>query len=59
VEANLLFIETQPAALDALAREGFLFYRRSPTLGRFVCRYDTTEEEAAALVGALRRHTNG
>ncbi len=58
VQANLLFIETQPATLDALEREGFLFYRRSRTLGRFVCRYDTTEVEAEALVSALRRHTN-
>ena len=45
-----------PYALDALAAEGILFYRRSPTLGRFVCRFDATDAEADALVDALRRH---
>lgn len=56
VEANELFVETDPETLDALAAEGILFYRRSPTLGRFVCRFDATDAEADALVEALRRH---
>src|SRR5271165_832023 len=55
VEANLLFLETPAATLDALERDGFQFYRRSRTVGRFVCRFDTTEAEADALVAALRR----
>src|SRR5262249_24030237 len=54
VDANELFLEMPSAMLDALEREGFLFYRRSPTLGRFVCRFDTTEAEADALVAALK-----
>jgi threonine aldolase len=56
VEANELFLESSPAVLDALERDGFLFYRRSPTLGRFVCRFDLDDSEADALVAALRRH---
>ncbi len=59
VEANLLFLEMQPSTLDALERDGFQFYRRSKTLGRFVCRFDTAEVEADALVAALRRHRLG
>ncbi len=56
VDANLLFVETAAATLDALERDGFLFYRRSKTVGRFVCRFDATQAEADALVAALRRH---
>jgi threonine aldolase len=56
VEANELFIETSSGVMDALERDGFQFYRRSPTLGRFVCRFDLAEAEADALVAALRRH---
>jgi threonine aldolase len=56
VEANELFLELPSEALDALDRDGFQFYRRSPTLARFVCRFDLTPGEADALVAALRRH---
>jgi threonine aldolase len=42
--------------MDALERDGFQFYRRSRTLARFVCRFDTTEAEADELASALRRH---
>jgi threonine aldolase len=57
VEANELFLEMPSTMLDALEREGFLFYRRSPTLGRFVCRFDATEAEADALIAALKSGT--
>jgi threonine aldolase len=56
VEANEIFLELPGAIMDALEAEGFLFYRRSATLARFVCRFDTTETEADGLVAALRRH---
>ena len=56
VDANLLFVETAAATLDALERDGFQFYRRSKTVARFVCRFDATQAEADALVAALRRH---
>jgi len=42
--------------MDALEADGFQFYRRSSSLARFVCRFDTTEPEADALAAALRRH---
>jgi hypothetical protein len=53
VEANELFLETSSEVMDALEQGGFQFYRRSPTLGRFVCRFDLTDAEAGALVAAL------
>ncbi len=56
VEANELFLEISSEAMDALEQGGFQFYRRSPTLARFVCRFDVTEAEADALVAALKRH---
>ena len=56
VEVNELFLELPGAAMDALERDGFQFYRRSPTLARFVCRFDTSEAEADALIAALRRN---
>ena len=56
VEANEIFLELPGAVMDALEADGFEFYRRTRSLARFVCRFDTTEDEADALVVALRRH---
>ena len=56
VEANEIFLELPSTAMDALETDGFQFYRRSRSLARFVCRFDTTEAEADALIAALRRH---
>ena len=56
VEANEIFLELPGAAMDALERDGYQFYRRSARLARFVCRFDTTEAEADALLAALLRH---
>ena len=56
VEANELFLELPSGAMEALEHDGFQFYRRSATLGRFVCRFDATAEEADALIASLRRH---
>lgn len=54
VQANELFIEMAPAALDALERAGILYYRRAPRLGRFVCRWDTSGAEVDALLTAIK-----
>jgi threonine aldolase len=56
VEANEIFLELPGTVMDALEADGFQFYRRTKALARFVCRFDTTEAEADALVAALRRH---
>jgi threonine aldolase len=56
VEANELFLDLPGAIMDALERDGFLFYRRSARLARFVCRFDMSLAEADALVAAVRRH---
>ncbi|MGH7111732.1 MAG: threonine aldolase family protein, partial [Stellaceae bacterium] len=56
VEANEVFLDLPGAVMDALERDGFLFYRRSVSLARFVCRFDLPLAEADALVNALRRH---
>ena len=57
VEANEIFLELPSATMDALEQDGFQFYRRSRSLARFVCRFDTTEAEADALLAALRRRS--
>jgi len=59
VEVNEIFLELPTGVMDAIERDGFQFYRRSATLARFVCRFDTSEAEADALVAALRRHCAG
>jgi threonine aldolase len=56
LEANEIFLQLPGAAMDALESDGFQFYRRSGSLARFVCRFDTTEAEADALIAAFRRH---
>lgn len=55
VDANVLFVEMAPHALTALQEEGILFQRRGPSLARFVCRWDTSDAEADALVEAIAR----
>ena len=56
VEANEIFLQLPSTTMDALEADGFQFYRRSKSLARFVCRFDTTEAEADALLAALRRY---
>ncbi len=56
VQANELFVELPSAqALESLQGDGFLFQRRGPRLARFVCRWDSSETECAALVAAIER----
>jgi len=56
VEANEIFLELPSTTMDRLEADRFQFYRRSQSLARFVCRFDTTTAEADALVAALTRH---
>jgi threonine aldolase len=58
VQANELFVAMAPAAVAGLAEEGILFQRRGPGLARFVCRWDTSEDEVKALVAAVRRQVH-
>ena len=53
VEANELFLRMPAAALDGLARDGVQFFRRAPDIGRFVCRFDVTEQEVDGLLKAI------
>lgn len=56
VQANELFVEMAAPALDQLAQKGVLFYRRGPQLARFVCRWDTTEDEVTSLLSLIAQH---
>ena len=53
VQANELFVEMSANALDQLASQGVLFYRRGPELARFVCRWDTTKDEVTQLLSLM------
>ena len=55
VEANELFVVLPEPVIDALAAEKFLFHRRGGGLIRLVCRFDGTDGEVDALLGALKR----
>lgn len=57
VQANEIFIETSPEVLDRLSEKNVMFYRRSPTRGRFVCRWDTTIEECDELIQRMELST--
>lgn len=56
VQANELFAEMRAQSLDQLAQHGVLFYRRGPELARFVCRWETTEEEVQSLLSLIAQH---
>jgi threonine aldolase len=55
VQANELFVDMAPGALSCLEDDGILFQRRGPCLARFVCRWDTSDADVAALTGSIRR----
>jgi threonine aldolase len=55
VEANEVFVEIPPAAMDALEKDGLRFFRRGPRLARFVCRWDTSDAEIRALTSGIAR----
>jgi threonine aldolase len=56
VQANELFVEMHPKAVDALIADDVLFYRRGPDLFRLVCRWDTTQDEVAQLIARIEQH---
>ncbi len=59
IEANEVFLRLPIHAMDGLERDGFRFFRRPGDIARFVCRFDSTAEDADALLASLRRHVNG
>jgi threonine aldolase len=56
IEANEIFLNVDGRVMDGLERDGIGFFRRGPATARFVCRFDTTESEAEALLSSIRRH---
>lgn len=59
VQANELFVEMSPKAVDYLIAQGVLFYRRAPNMFRLVCRWDTTTEETARLIALIKQSPRG
>jgi threonine aldolase len=59
-EANSVFLQLPPEALEGLRRKGWHFYTFIGTGGaRFMCSWETTEEDVAALVGDMREVVAG
>jgi threonine aldolase len=58
VQANEVFLDASVAIIDALEREGVRFFRRAPTMARFVCRFDCTAQEVDDLLAALTKAAN-
>ena len=56
VQANELFVQMHPKAIDALIESGVLFYRRGVNLFRLVCRWDTTTDEIKQLIALIDKH---
>ena len=56
VDANMLFIKSQPAVLDAMLADGVQFYKQGQDIARLVCRFDATDADVDALLASLRRH---
>jgi threonine aldolase len=59
VQANELFVEMNPKAVDALIAQGVLFYRRAPNMFRLVCRWDTTKGETTQLIALIEQSSRG
>jgi threonine aldolase len=55
VEANSVFVELSPAIADSLRAKGWRFYTFIGEGGaRFMCSWDTREEDVKALASDLR-----
>ncbi|HEV7242673.1 MAG TPA: beta-eliminating lyase-related protein [Thermoanaerobaculia bacterium] len=58
VQANVVFVRFEPRVVAALIEEGFLFFDWplfGPDAFRLVCGFGTTDEDADALVAAVKR----
>lgn len=58
VEANILFVRFEPHVAAALREEGFLFYDWpifGPGAVRLACGFGTSDEDADALIAAVKR----
>jgi threonine aldolase len=54
-QANSVFVKMPPAVADALTQRGWVFYTFIGVGGtRFMCSWDTTEEDIAALAADIR-----
>ena len=54
-DANMLFVQADDRLADRLAAEGLRFYRIGPGLVRFVTSWQTSREDVAAALDAVRR----
>jgi threonine aldolase len=53
-QANAVFLEMPPRMIDGLRERGWRFYTFIGTGGaRFMCSWETTEEDVAALVADM------
>ena len=55
VGADIVFVELPEPVVTALLAEGFLFYRRSPTLIRLVTHFDGADADVMAFLAAVER----
>ena len=55
VGADIVFAELPEAVITALQDEGFLFYRRSPTLVRLVTHFDGADDDVTLFLDAVAR----
>jgi threonine aldolase len=54
VDVNMAYLELPPAAIDAAADAGVLFYRMSPTTVRLVTSWQTTAEDVSTAAARFR-----
>ena len=54
VDVNMAFVELPASAIDALGEAGLLCYRMSPTSVRLVTSWQTTDDDVAGALAAVR-----
>ena len=58
MQANVVFVRFEPRVAAALIEEGFLFFDWplfGPDAFRLVCGFGTSDEDADALIAAVKR----